>query len=679
MRQKVVSVLLLLGVVFSIFRCGAGSSSEEKLGEYGVEHEVIHDSEQAHESESHDEEGVAVAHISEPLEKVNGKTLFVKSQEAIALERAEAAKAATERAAREAERAAHAKAKAAAEAKAKEDARLAKEADARAKAEQEAARLAEVKAKAEAKIAAVRAETATKAQMKIDLLRIAKEKAELEKEKAILGVNITSIEEAMRVVGTERDELQNQKHALLSKIEEWEKKATDAQATSKKMKAAAAAAALLATQQAVANAKSEDEEVSKQLRKELESVKATEEEAEKETASLMDKLAKLEKEKESLQTLNTELNTSLESTKADLLSKIEEWEKKAAEADHGEEDKSAQTALLSRAELAERKAIEEGVTISKLQEKLESLEAKSAEMDTSVESGKAGLLAKIEEWEKKATEAEAESKKLKVAAAAAAALATQQAVANASSIGEEEAAKLKEELEALKAEKVALESANSEMNATIVSTKTELSTKVEEAEKKATEAEENAKKLQAELEALKAEKSALQKQAEENGAKAAAAAAALAKQAEAVKAAEAARLAKEEASRTALLAQEEAKAKAKEELDNALAMSRVEFKYGSAQLTKKSEELLDNVANIIKENTNLSYDIQGHTDAHGNEDYNVKLSTSRAEKVKEYLIAKGIDAGILSAQGFGSSMPIADNSTNEGRLQNRRVVIKIVE
>jgi len=81
----------------------------------------------------------------------------------------------------------------------------------------------------------------------------------------------------------------------------------------------------------------------------------------------------------------------------------------------------------------------------------------------------------------------------------------------------------------------------------------------------------------------------------------------------------------------------------------------------------------------MHEHPEFIYDIQGHTDAYGNEDYNIKLSTSRAEAVKQYLINKGIDSSSLRAQGFGSSMPIADNATNEGRLQNRRVVIKIVE
>ncbi len=62
-----------------------------------------------------------------------------------------------------------------------------------------------------------------------------------------------------------------------------------------------------------------------------------------------------------------------------------------------------------------------------------------------------------------------------------------------------------------------------------------------------------------------------------------------------------------------------------------------------------------------------------HTDNQGNENFNIKLSARRAEAVKKYLISKGVPADILDTKGFGSSKPIADNSTEEGRSKNRRV------
>ncbi|HIP59692.1 MAG TPA: hypothetical protein EYH01_04590, partial [Campylobacterales bacterium] len=126
-------------------------------------------------------------------------------------------------------------------------------------------------------------------------------------------------------------------------------------------------------------------------------------------------------------------------------------------------------------------------------------------------------------------------------------------------------------------------------------------------------------------------------------------------------------------------AQAEAIKAARAKLHNVLSLSRVEFKYNSTDLTPKSETLLNKVAEVIKAQSNFNYSISGHTDAHGKESYNLKLSGERAEKVRAYLVGQGVDEGILTAQGFGSSQPIADNNTNEGRLQNRRVVIKIVE
>jgi outer membrane protein OmpA-like peptidoglycan-associated protein len=128
-----------------------------------------------------------------------------------------------------------------------------------------------------------------------------------------------------------------------------------------------------------------------------------------------------------------------------------------------------------------------------------------------------------------------------------------------------------------------------------------------------------------------------------------------------------------------LKAEEEAKAKLKEELHKTFKSAKIEFKYNSTKLQQKSIPILDKVAKLIKQNPQYLYEIQGHTDARGDEDYNIKLSQKRAEKVKEYFIKKGIDANILFTKGYGSSKPIADNLTNEGRLKNRRVVIEIIE
>ncbi len=67
--------------------------------------------------------------------------------------------------------------------------------------------------------------------------------------------------------------------------------------------------------------------------------------------------------------------------------------------------------------------------------------------------------------------------------------------------------------------------------------------------------------------------------------------------------------------------------------------------------------------------------IEGHTDSVGSEAYNLALSDRRAKSVFDYLTSRGVDPARLSSVGKGESMPIADNSTAEGRQQNRRVML----
>jgi len=112
---------------------------------------------------------------------------------------------------------------------------------------------------------------------------------------------------------------------------------------------------------------------------------------------------------------------------------------------------------------------------------------------------------------------------------------------------------------------------------------------------------------------------------------------------------------------------------------NTFQLAKIKFQTGSAILTKKSKALLDKVAKIIQEHPEYHYIVQGHTDSKGNEEFNLKLSQNRAKSVADYLISQGVDASLLSYEGYGSSQPIADNATPEGRMKNRRVVFKIVD
>lgn len=86
---------------------------------------------------------------------------------------------------------------------------------------------------------------------------------------------------------------------------------------------------------------------------------------------------------------------------------------------------------------------------------------------------------------------------------------------------------------------------------------------------------------------------------------------------------------------------------------------------------------LDAVADVLKEYNKTSLTISGHTDNVGRDDANVTLSQSRANAVAQYLISRGVAGGRINAVGYGKSRPVADNSTENGRAQNRRVEIVI--
>ena len=101
------------------------------------------------------------------------------------------------------------------------------------------------------------------------------------------------------------------------------------------------------------------------------------------------------------------------------------------------------------------------------------------------------------------------------------------------------------------------------------------------------------------------------------------------------------------------------------------------FKTGSAVLLSKGKPILDTVVAYLKRNPDVEVTIDGHTDNTGSDKVNNPLSVKRAEATKKYLVSKGIDADRLVTAGFGSTQPVADNKTKEGRQKNRRIEIKI--
>jgi len=103
----------------------------------------------------------------------------------------------------------------------------------------------------------------------------------------------------------------------------------------------------------------------------------------------------------------------------------------------------------------------------------------------------------------------------------------------------------------------------------------------------------------------------------------------------------------------------------------------VNFATGSAQLIPTSNFVLDYAVSSLKKNPNLSIEVAGYTDSRGSAKRNLDLSQERAESVMSYLKTHGV-ANSLTAKGYGKENPVADNKTTDGRLQNRRVTLRIV-
>lgn len=104
----------------------------------------------------------------------------------------------------------------------------------------------------------------------------------------------------------------------------------------------------------------------------------------------------------------------------------------------------------------------------------------------------------------------------------------------------------------------------------------------------------------------------------------------------------------------------------------------VTFELNSAELTVDSRPVLDRVAEDLRKYPRLRIELQGHTDSSGSDKYNLGLSQRRADTVTRYLINAGVPAGQVTARGYGEVEPVADNTTAEGRAQNRRVVMKVL-
>ena len=113
-------------------------------------------------------------------------------------------------------------------------------------------------------------------------------------------------------------------------------------------------------------------------------------------------------------------------------------------------------------------------------------------------------------------------------------------------------------------------------------------------------------------------------------------------------------------------------------IDAALKNRIIEFESGSAVLATSGIQIMDEMVSALNKVSGKKIRIIGHTDSSGDTNKNLMLSQQRAEAVKAYLIAKNIPSHLLSTEGLGSSKPVAENRTAEGRKKNRRIEFEVL-
>jgi OOP family OmpA-OmpF porin len=115
------------------------------------------------------------------------------------------------------------------------------------------------------------------------------------------------------------------------------------------------------------------------------------------------------------------------------------------------------------------------------------------------------------------------------------------------------------------------------------------------------------------------------------------------------------------------------------EIGQVVRLNNVFFDFDKWDLRPESNVELDRVVKLLKENPAIEIELSAHTDSRGSDEYNFKLSDNRAKSCVEYIISKGIPASRIVSKGYGESMPVADNETDENRQLNRRVEFKIMK
>ena len=115
------------------------------------------------------------------------------------------------------------------------------------------------------------------------------------------------------------------------------------------------------------------------------------------------------------------------------------------------------------------------------------------------------------------------------------------------------------------------------------------------------------------------------------------------------------------------------------EVEAVIELDGVHFDFDKATLKPEAKAVLDEAAALLAKHERVVVEVAGHTDSTGPEDYNQQLSERRAMAVQDYLVEKGVRASRLSAKGYGEAMPVASNDSKEGRAENRRVELIVLD
>ena len=108
-----------------------------------------------------------------------------------------------------------------------------------------------------------------------------------------------------------------------------------------------------------------------------------------------------------------------------------------------------------------------------------------------------------------------------------------------------------------------------------------------------------------------------------------------------------------------------------------LTLENVNFSQGQAVLTETSFTSLDDLADMLSESSQMTIQLEGHTDFRGSPTANLSLSQQRVDAVKKYLVGKGIGSTRITTKAFGGSQPVTRDNNAEARAKNRRVEVRI--